>query len=380
LSDADTDQEGLGRAAVCGGAAAEAARPRKIIHIDMDAFYASVEQRDRPELRGLPVAVGGSRERGVVAAASYEARRFGVRSAMPSVTARRKCPELVFVPPRFDLYRAVSAQIRGIFAEFTPLIEPLSLDEAYLDVTENLQGITIATEIAQRIRARIREETGLTASAGVSYNKFLAKLASDHRKPDGLFVITPRMGPAFVEALPVGRFHGIGPATSARMNGLGIHTGLDLRAQTLAFLQQHFGKAGAYYYWVARGVDDRPVRPDRIRKSVGAENTFSTDLLTLGAARAALQPIIDKVWRSCDGTGIRGRTVTLKVKYADFSQATRSRTAAAPIASQDELERVSLALLEPLFPVPKGVRLLGVTLSTLNDQPRDAEPQLRLSI
>ncbi len=380
MSDADTDQEGLGRAAVCGGAAAEAARPRKIIHIDMDAFYASVEQRDRPELRGLPVAVGGSRERGVVAAASYEARRFGVRSAMPSVTARRKCPELVFVPPRFDLYRAVSAQIRGIFAEFTPLIEPLSLDEAYLDVTENLQGITIATEIAQRIRARIREETGLTASAGVSYNKFLAKLASDHRKPDGLFVITPRMGPAFVEALPVGRFHGIGPATSARMNGLGIHTGLDLRAQTLAFLQQHFGKAGAYYYWVARGVDDRPVRPDRIRKSVGAENTFSTDLLTLGAARAALQPIIDKVWRSCDGTGIRGRTVTLKVKYADFSQATRSRTAAAPIASQDELERVSLALLEPLFPVPKGVRLLGVTLSTLNDQPRDAEPQLRLSI
>ena len=198
----------------------------------MDAFYASVEQRDHPELRGRPVAVGGSRERGVVAAASYEARKFGVHSAMPSVTARRKCPELVFVQPRFDVYKAVSLQIRAIFAEHTPLIEPLSLDEAYLDVTENLQGIASATEIAQRIRASIKAETALTASAGISYNKFLAKLASDHHKPDGLFVITPRMGPAFVEALPVGKFHGIGPATSARMNRLGIHTGFDLRAQT----------------------------------------------------------------------------------------------------------------------------------------------------
>ncbi|WP_328702407.1 DNA polymerase IV [Belnapia arida] len=354
--------------------------PRRIIHIDMDAFYASVEQRDHPELRGLPVAVGGSRERGVVAAASYEARRFGVRSAMPSVTARRKCPELVFVPPRFEVYKAVSLQIRGIFAEFTPLIEPLSLDEAYLDVTENLQGAASATEIAQRIRARIKEETRLTASAGVSYNKFLAKLASDHRKPDGLFVITPRMGPAFVETLPVGRFHGVGPATSARMQQLGIHCGLELRAQTLGFLQQHFGKAGAYYYWIARGVDDRPVRPDRIRKSVGAENTFAADLSTLSAARAALQPVIDKVWHYCEGTGVRGRTVTLKVKYADFSQATRSRTTAVPVASRDDLERASILLLESLFPVPKGVRLLGVTVSTLTDERTATEAQLRLSI
>jgi len=226
----------------------EPAHQRKIIHIDMDAFYASVEQRDNPELRGKPVAVGGSRERGVVAAASYEARKFGVHSAMPSVSAKRKCPDLIFVKPRFDAYKAVSLKIREIFAEYTPLIEPLSLDEAYLDVTENLKGIAFATEIAKEIRAKIRAETSLTGSAGVSYNKFLAKLASDHRKPDGLFVITPKMGPAFVEALPVGKFHGVGPATTAKMNRLGIENGLDLRAQTISFLQQHYGKSGPYFY------------------------------------------------------------------------------------------------------------------------------------
>src|SRR5271156_2941147 len=251
----------------------ETGRSRKIIHIDMDAFYASVEQRDNPELRGKPVAVGGSRERGVVAAASYEARKFGVHSAMPSITARRKCPDLIFVKPRFDAYKAISLQIREIFAAYTPIIEPLSLDEAYLDVTENLKGIVSATQIAEEIRARIRAETELTASAGVSYNKFLAKLASDHRKPDGLFVITPAMGPAFVETLPVRKFHGVGPVTAKKMAQLGIQTGLDLRAQTPPFLQQHFGKAGAYYYWAARGVDERPVRADRMRKSIGAENT-----------------------------------------------------------------------------------------------------------
>ena len=293
----------------------EPAHQRKIIHIDMDAFYASVEQRDNPELRGKPVAVGGSRERGVVAAASYEARKFGVHSAMPSVSAKRKCPDLIFVKPRFDAYKAVSLKIREIFAEYTPLIEPLSLDEAYLDVTENLKGIAFATEIAKEIRAKIRAETSLTGSAGVSYNKFLAKLASDHRKPDGLFVITPKMGPAFVEALPVGKFHGVGPATTAKMNRLGIENGLDLRAQTISFLQQHFGKSGPYFYWIARGIDDRPVRADRIRKSVGAENTFSVDLFTFDAAQNALLPIIDKVWRHCESTGARGRTVTLKVKY-----------------------------------------------------------------
>jgi DNA polymerase IV len=342
----------------------EPAHQRKIIHIDMDAFYASVEQRDNPELRGKPVVVGGSRERGVVAAASYEARKFGVHSAMPSVTAKRKCPDLIFVKPRFDAYRAVSLKIREIFAEYTPLIEPLSLDEAYLDVTENLKGIASATEIAKEIRAKIRAETSLTASAGVSYNKFLAKLASDHRKPDGLFVITPKMGPAFVEALPVGKFHGVGPATTAKMNRLGIENGLDLRAQTMSFLQRHFGKSGRYFYWIARGIDDRPVRASRIRKSVGAENTFSVDLFTFDAAQKALLPIVDKVWRHCESTGARGRTVALKVKYTDFQQITRSRSLAAVIEERAALEQVSLDLLRGQFPVTKGIRLLGVALST----------------
>jgi len=246
----------------------EQERPRKIIHVDMDAFYASVEQRDNPILGGKPVAVGGSRERGVVAAASYEARKFGVRSAMPSVTARRKCPDLIFVKPRFDVYKEVSLQIRAIFAEHTTIIEPLSLDEAYLDVTENLQGIASATEIAERIRAKIRAETQLTASAGVAYNKFLAKLASDHRKPDGLFVITPAMGPSFVEALPVERFHGVGLATAAKMKALEIFTTLDLRAKDEAFLSKHFGKAGRHFYCICRGIDHRPVLPNRVRKSI----------------------------------------------------------------------------------------------------------------
>jgi DNA polymerase-4 len=338
---------------------------RKIIHIDMDAFYASVEQRDNPELRGKPVAVGGARERGVVAAASYEARRFGVRSAMPSVTAKRRCPELIFVKPRFDVYRSVSQQIRAIFAEYTPLIEPLSLDEAYLDVTENRKATLSATGIAEAIRARIRAETGLTASAGVSYNKFLAKMASDERKPDGLFVITPRMGPAFVESLPIGRFHGIGPVTRDKMERLGIRVGGDLRAQTMPFLQQHFGTAGAYYYDLARGIDERPVCADRIRKSIGAETTFSVDLFTLDEARAALKPLIGKVWSCCEQSSIGGRTVTLKAKYADFQRVTRSRTALAPVASRGAGEAIVSALLEPLFPAGKGIRLLGVTLSSL---------------
>jgi DNA polymerase-4 len=362
-------------------AADDAPRQRKIIHIDMDAFFASVEQRDNPELRGKPVAVGGSRERGVVAAASYEARAFGVRSAMPSLTAKNKCPELIFVKPRFDVYKEVSRQIRAIFALHTPLIEPLSLDEAYLDVTENLQGVKLATEIAEDIRARIRAETGLTASAGVSYNKFLAKLASDQNKPDGLFVITPRMGPAFVETLPVGRFHGVGPATTAKMNRLGIETGRDLKERSLEFLQQHFGKAGAYYYGIAHGLDDRPVRADRIRKSIGAENTFSSDLTTLEAARAELTPIVEKVWRHCQGAHIRGRTVVLKLKYADFQQITRSRTQSAAILTQAELEQAVFALLQPLFPASKGVRLLGVSLASLAEarQARSGA-QLRLEL
>jgi DNA polymerase-4 len=358
----------------------EAGSSRKIIHIDMDAFYASVEQRDNPELRGKPVAVGGSRERGVVAAASYEARKFGVRSAMPSITAKRKCPDLIFVKPRFDAYKAISLQIREIFAEYTPIIEPLSLDEAYLDVTENLKGIVSATHIAEEIRAKVRAETELTASAGVSYNKFLAKLASDHRKPDGLFVITPAMGPAFVETLPVRKFHGVGPATAAKMARLGIKAGLDLRAQTLAFLQEHFGKAGSYYYGVARGIDERPVRADRIRKSVGAENTFPADLFTYEAARDALQDIIDKVWGHCEGSRLRGRTVTLKVKFANFQQITRSHTGQMPIMARSELEQLGNALLEPLFPVAKGLRLLGVSLSSLVLEETERDREFRLPI
>ncbi|MBV8508363.1 MAG: DNA polymerase IV [Alphaproteobacteria bacterium] len=360
------------------GSSAEAGGPRKIIHIDMDAFYASVEQRDNPELRGKPVAVGGSRERGVVAAASYEARQFGVHSAMPSITARRKCPDLIFVKPRFEAYKAISVQIREIFAAYTPIIEPLSLDEAYLDVTENLKGISSATQIAEEIRATIRAETELTASAGVSYNKFLAKLASDHRKPDGFFVITPKMGPEFVGTLPIRKFHGVGPATAARMGRLGIKTGLDLRAQSLVFLQQHFGKAGAYYYWAARGVDERPVRADRIRKSVGAENTFSTDLFTYEVARDALREIVDKVWEHCESSCLRGRTVTLKVKFANFQQITRSRTGQIQIRTRSELEQLGNALLEPVFPVTRGVRLLGISLSSLAAEEAEREPEFSL--
>jgi DNA polymerase-4 len=353
---------------------------RKIIHIDMDAFFASVEQRDNLELGGKPVAVGGAGERGVVAAASYEACKFGVRSAMASTTARRQCPDLIFVPPRFEVYREISQQIRTIFAEYTPLIEPLSLDEAYLDVTENLKGVTSATQIAEEIRATIREQTALTASAGVSYNKFLAKLASDYRKPDGLFVITPRMGPVFVESLPVSKFHGIGPATTAKMNWLAIHTGLDLRSQSLPFLQEQFGKAGSYYYWIARGVDHRPVQPNRARKSVGAENTFSNDLIAFEEMKQSLVPIIDKVWRYCEGTGVRGRTVTLKVKYADFQQVTRSRSFTTPIDNKAALEHASIELLKHLLPVSKGVRLLGITLSALGADEDHESPQLTLAL
>jgi DNA polymerase IV len=353
---------------------------RKIIHIDMDAFYASVEQRDDPALRGKPVAVGGSRERGVVAAASYEARAFGVHSAMPSIIAKRKCPDLIFVKPRFDAYKAISLQIREIFAAYTPVIEPLSLDEAYLDVTENLRGIPSATQIAEEIRATIRAETQLTASAGVSYNKFLAKLASDYRKPDGLFVITPKMGPSFVEALPVRRFHGIGPATARKMAQLGIETGLDLKGQTEVFLHQHFGKAGSYYYWAARGIDERPVRADRTRKSIGAENTFPVDLLTYEAARDALREIAGKVWGYCEGSGIRGRTVTLKVKFANFQIITRSRTGQMQVRTQGELEELGNALLEPLFPVAKGIRLLGISLSSLAAAEAEHDPEFSLPV
>jgi len=363
---------------------AAAAPLRKIIHVDMDAFYASVEQRDNPELRGKPVAVGGQ-VRGVVTAASYEARRFGVRSAMPSVTAKRRCPELIFVKPRFDAYRAVSQQIRAIFLDYTPLVEPLSLDEAYLDVTEDLKGIGIATLIAQEIRARIRAETGLTASAGVSYNKFIAKLASDQNKPDGLCVIPPSRGEAFVATLPVSRFHGVGPKTAEKMARLGIQTGADLRAQSLAFLQHNFGSSGDYYFNLARGICHRQVRPDRPYKSIGAEDTFLEDLTDGDALIAELDRISQTVWRRIEDKGIKGRTVTLKVKFRDFQIITRAKSLERNVADRAEFLETGVALLRTLLPVAKGIRLLGLTLSNLTESPdRDelepAELELELPL
>jgi len=351
-----------------------ARRLRRIIHIDMDAFYASVEQRDDPALSGLPVAVGGAGRRGVVAAASYEARKFGVHSAMSSVTARRRCPELVFVPPRFDVYRAVSQQIRAIFARYTSLIEPLSLDEAHLDVTATLVDRGSATAIAEEIRSAIRSETDLTASAGVSYNKFLAKLASDYRKPDGLFVITPGMGADFVAVLPVGKFHGVGPVTAAKMNKLGIFTGLDLRRQTKEFLTAQFGKAGNYFYDLARAQDDRPVVTDHPRKSLGAETTFASDLLNWEEVAPALEPVLAKVWAAYSRHSQTARTVTVKIKYANFQQITRSRSCVEAIASRVMIEQFSLDLLQPLFPPPRGIRLLGVTLSNFEGHFRRRSP------
>lgn len=338
---------------------------RKIIHVDMDAFYASVEQRDNPELRGRPVAVGFGARRGVVAAASYEARRFGVRSAMPSVTALRQCPELVFVPPRFDAYRAVSQQIHAIFAEFTDFIEPLALDEAYLDVTENRAGLGTAWRTAKAIRAQILAKTGLTASAGISYNKFLAKLASGRRKPNGQFAIQPHEGEAFVEALPISKFHGVGPATAARMHALGIFTGADLKRWSLAELQGHFGKSGRWYHAIARGEDRRAVNPSRERKSSGSETTFREDLHDPERIEAAVLAMADDVWGWCEKSGRRGRTVTVKIKWSDFQQATRSKSFALPIDSKAELHAASLWLIRSVFPPEKPIRLVGVTLSNL---------------
>jgi DNA polymerase IV len=353
---------------------------RKIIHIDMDAFYASVEQRDDLSLRGRPVAVGYAAKRGVVAAASYEARKFGVRSAMPSSTAMRKCPELTFVPPRFDVYRTVSREIHTIFADYTPLIEPLSLDEAYLDVTDNLRGIPTASATASEIRARIFEKTGLTASAGISYNKFLAKLASDHRKPSGQFVVTPAMGAAFVETLPIAKFHGVGPVTADKMNRLGILTGADLRKQSLTFLQQHFGKSGPWYHAIANGEDDRPVVPNRPRKSSGSETTFANDLTDPAGIELGVLAMADQVWTWCEKANAFGRTVTVKIKYADFRQATRSQSLSAQITSAVVLRQVSLDLVRTVFPPAQGVRLVGVAVSNFGDNQVAAPEQLDLAL
>jgi DNA polymerase IV len=349
---------------------------RKIIHVDMDAFYASVEQRDDPSLRGRPVAVGGSSERGVVAAASYEARVFGVRSAMPSSRAVRLCPGLIFRKPRFEIYREVSQQIRAIFHSFTPHVEPLSLDEAYLDVTEDLRGIGSATRIAEIIRAEIRAGTGLTASAGVSYNKFLAKLASDENKPDGLCVIRPGEGAAYVAGLPIRRFHGVGPRGADKMAHLGIETGADLAGHDIAFLRAHFGSFADYLYRAARGVDLRSVRADRPRKSLGGERTFDRDISSGPALREALDGIVEIVWDRIEKAEARGRTVTLKLKHVDFTLLTRARSLPHALADKREFAHVGRALLDALLPLPQPVRLIGLTLSALerdNDDEEDAE-------
>ena len=341
----------------------DGAGPRKIIHVDMDAFFASVEQRDDPALRGKPVAVGYGAARGVVAAASYEARAFGVRSALPSVTALRRCPDLIFVPPRFDVYKAVSRQIHAIFADYTHLIQPLSLDEAYLDVTANRAGLPTAWATAKAIRARILDETGLTASAGISYNKFLAKLASDHRKPNGQFAVTPEMGAAWVETLPVGRFHGVGPVTAAKMKRLGIETGADLRAQSLAFLERHFGSSAGWYHAIARGEDHRPVNPDRVRKSSGSETTFGSDLTDPDAIEAGVLRMAEDVWGWCEKAQAFGRTVTVKIKFQTFRQITRSRSHPAPVTTHAQLRTVAVDLMRSVYPLETGVRLVGVTVS-----------------
>ena len=341
---------------------------RKIIHVDMDAFFASVEQRDNPDLRGKPVAVGGAGGRGVVAAASYEARKFGVRSAMPSVTAKRLCPDLVFVRHRFDAYKEASQTIRKIFEHYTPHVEPLSLDEAYLDVTNDLLGIGSATRIAELIRQEIKAKTRLTASAGVSYNKFLAKIASDQNKPNGICVIRPGEGADFVAGLPVRRFHGVGPKGAEKMAKLGIATGADLAAKDIEFLRANFGSMGDYLYRAARGIDLRRVSAHRVRKSVGGERTFSEDISSGPALRETLDNIIDIVWDSIERSEAKGRTVTLKMKYSDFQNVTRAQTVDHPVADKQEFARISRALLDELLPLPLPIRLMGLTLSKLEGE------------
>lgn len=343
----------------------------------MDAFYASVEQFDNPSLRGKPVAVGGSRERGVVAAASYEARKFGVRSAMPSKVAKRKCPDLIFVKPRFARYKEISNQIREIFFEYTDLVEPLSLDEAYLDVTYAKKGKPSATLIAQEIRKRIFEETRLTASAGVSYNKFLAKVASDVNKPNGIFVVTPDKAQGFIDNLEVRKFFGIGKVTAEKLNKTGIWFGRDLKQVDRFELVRLFGKSGNYYYEICRGIDHRPVEPSRERKSVGAEQTFSTDLFGENQLKPELLQIADILWERYERSKAKAKTLTLKYKYTDFEQHTRSKTINGWFAEKKDLvsEAEQLLLIEEFI---KGIRLLGLTFSNFQHEERNEPVQLTI--
>lgn len=329
----------------------------------MDAFYASIEQRDNPSFRGKPVAVGYAGLRGVVAAASYEARRFGVHSAMPSQTALKKCPHLIFTPARFDVYEAVSDQIHTVFHEYTDLVEPLSLDEAFLDVTVNKKNMPSATLMGKEIKARIKEVTGLTASAGISYNKFLAKIASDFNKPDGLFTVSPNEAEKFVEQLKIERFFGVGKVTATKMHAMGIYTGADLKKYSEEELYTHFGKAGQSYYLYARGIDNREVEAERIRKSVGTENTFGEDIGDIERLLEELHEIRDTLWERIEENEFFGRTLTLKVKYADFQQITRSITSIYPFAEKNILTTYAEDLLRSIDLTLKKVRLLGLSVS-----------------
>ncbi|WP_373519260.1 DNA polymerase IV [Pricia sp.] len=338
---------------------------RKIIHVDMDAFYASVEQLDNPELLGKPIAVGGSSQRGVVAAASYEARKFGVRSAMSSVLAKRNCPELIFVKARFDRYKEISKKIRKVFHEYTDLVETLSLDEAYLDVTVNKKGNPSATLIAKEIRQRIFEETGLNASAGISINKFIAKVASDINKPNGQKTVNPEEVLQFLEALEIRKFYGVGKVTSEKMYGLGIFTGRDLKQKSLEFLEDNFGKSGSYYYHVVRGIHHSEVKPHRIPKSVGAERTFSENLSSEIFMLERLEHIAEELERRLKKSNIAGKTVTLKIKYSDFTLNTRSKTLSYFIADKHLILETAKELLYQ-EELQNSVRLLGISLANLN--------------
>ncbi|WP_291909429.1 DNA polymerase IV [Chitinophaga sp. CB10] len=342
---------------------------RKIIHIDMDAFYASVEQRDNPLYRGKAIAVGGSPEGrgGVVATASYEARKFGVRSAMPSKRAQQLCPHLIFVRPRFDVYKEVSRRIREIFARYTDLIEPLSLDEAYLDVTVDKLGIGSAIEIATQIKQSIKEELQLTASAGVSINKFVAKVASDLQKPDGLTFIGPSAIEAFMEQLPVEKFHGVGKVTADKMKRMGLFTGADLKKMTEQQLLQHFGKVGSFYYRIVRGIDNREVQPHRETKSAGAEDTFPHDLTSVEDMHAELEKLAEAVCRRLERHQLKGRTVTLKVKYNDFRQITRNQSFPYPINDYETILETAKQLLAGTLAQGQPIRLLGITLSNFGE-------------
>lgn len=351
---------------------------RKIIHIDMDAFYASVEQRDNPELQGKPLAVGGAGARGVVASASYEARKFGVRSAMPSSTARRLCPNLLFAKARFEVYKEVSQQIRAIFLDYTDLVEPLSLDEAYLDITDNKKGIKSATLVAQEIRRRIQEETQLTASAGVSFNKFLAKMASDVNKPNGIKVITPVEATAFLDALPIEKFHGVGKVTAEKMKRMGILTGADLKNFSELELLKRFGKVGGHYFRIVRADDDRPVNPHRIRKSIGAERTFSEDLTEISDMKEKITYLASIVFDYMQRSENFGRTVTLKIKSAEFKLSTRSRTFGTEVNDLEQLTHIVHELLEENKEELEKVRLLGVSVSNLQKEQEGEGIQLRL--